>query len=81
MICPSCNGKTEILGIFPPVSIKCDACNQTGEVDENFKIRLERGRLLKEERRKQGLSLRDFCIKYKIDPVKYSKKERGLLSY
>lgn len=36
------------------------------------------GRLFREYRQKQGLSLREFCLKHKIDSSNISKIERGV---
>lgn len=38
------------------------------------------GKLLKEERLKSKQTLREFCLKYKLDPITYSKLERGIIN-
>jgi transcriptional regulator with XRE-family HTH domain len=37
------------------------------------------GEFVREQRLKQGLTLRDFCKKFEHDPSNWSKIERGLL--
>jgi transcriptional regulator with XRE-family HTH domain len=40
---------------------------------------MEIGEQIKELRLEHGLSLRAFCIKYDMDPIKWSRMERGIL--
>lgn len=40
----------------------------------------EIGKLLKAERIKSKQTLREFCLKHKLDPITYSKLERGIIN-
>jgi len=67
----------KIFSVFPSISFPCDVCQETGKIDEDYFNRLAAGKKLKEER--AGLSLREFCQQHKIDPIKRSQEERGIL--
>ena len=77
MTCPTCEGKKQILGIIPPTKVNCPDCAAFGTIDADGE-QLRAGKILKETRAAEGLSLRDYCLKYNIDPVIRSKQERGI---
>lgn len=78
MICLKCKGSKKIFSVFPAISILCETCHGSGEIDGAFQKRIEEGNILKEERKKLGLSLRDYCLLKKINPIQRSNQERGI---
>lgn len=61
----------------PVVSIPCDLCNETGEVDAGFSDRRTRGEFCRKLRLRTGLSLREFCHKFELNITDYANFERG----
>ena len=57
----------------------CQDCNGTGVVDVDEKW-IRQGKVYKKQRLERRVTLREFCKKYDLDPVKVSRVERGLES-
>lgn len=87
MICPSCHGaKTqEVMVCFRSKYggcerriEKCDTCQGTGEITEQQKRQIERGRILRHFRvHEKKETQREFAAKYHMDFALLSKMEAG----
>lgn len=90
MKCPACDGEKEIVGLFPVycdevpqeqrkpiITIPCDFCYATGEVDRGYTERFDRGERAKQKRLSYELTLREFCKKFDLDILLVSYYERG----
>lgn len=91
MVCPVCEGKKEIIGLFPikvdsdppecfnpPIkSFPCFFCEGTGEVDDRTPQWILAGRELRDMRWHAGLSLREASKKLEIDVALLSSMETG----
>lgn len=77
--CPSCvDGNSYGFGkLGKPVVIKCDVCNGTDLVDNLTLVKIEKGKILKEERIARGITLRNEAKWLKVDASELSKLERG----
>lgn len=88
--CPVCNGHKEIVGMFPvyddsvpvekrrpTVAIRCYLCGGSGEVDEGYPDRKDRGERLRSLRVNAGVALRGFCITNRLSSVTVSRFECG----
>lgn len=80
MKCPNCQGgKIRGYGCpgFRPVEIDCDICGGTGELPDHIEYDRERGRQLKEDRKKHRLTLQEEAIRCEINITDLSRMERG----
>ena len=85
--CPGCGGLKEHRGIgcgpsgCKVMSIPCSDCKGVGEMAaadaEALLAGRERGRMLREDRIRRGLSLREESRRLGISPVQLSDMERG----
>lgn len=93
MLCPACEGKKEIIGLFPikidddnssecsnhpPIEVfPCFYCNGTGRVDDKTSQWIITGQEFRNARWQSGLSLRDASKKLEIDICLLADMEIG----
>lgn len=78
--CHSCNGLGKILLINKKTPfIDCPLCGGAGGHKINLFWQLA-GKIMKDWRTRNEITLRDAARKYKIDPSNLSKMERGMMN-
>ena len=87
MICPACQGKKKILGLFPIkdgecfnppiVEVSCSHCNGTGVVDDKTPQWIKEGEKLREARLHADMNLRDASKSLNVDVSHLSHMELG----
>lgn len=89
MICPECDGKKQVAGLFlvdaegfererrPVIFINCSLCDGTGEVDSGYAQRVQMGAMYRKMRLNAEIGIRDFSLMSGIDVVLVSAFERG----
>ena len=83
MICPICKGNKENFGIgcgsegCKPMKFKCFQCQGSGKISEQMNEWIKLGKIEREKRRVQNLSLREFAKEKRLSPVQVSDAENG----
>ncbi len=60
-----------------PVVIQCDVCNGTNLVGNLTLVKIEKGKIIREERIARRITLRNEAKRLKVDASELSKLERG----
>jgi hypothetical protein len=83
MICPSCKGAKESRGIAcGPAgcdvrSFKCFTCAGSGEITEEHAARVEYARLMRHDRVRRRLTIREEAARLGCDFAEWSRIEQG----
>ena len=78
MICPSCYGFGFTFAFFQARKIPCESCGGLGKRDVNIHW-TQYGVEMRKWRIDHGMTLREACRRYNVDPSNVSKMERGLI--
>ena len=82
-LCPFCEGlgwtNSHVYGrgISGWKQLVCQACGGRGEVDEPTRARMERGKLMREDRVRRGVTLKQEADRLGISAAALSKREWG----
>ena len=83
MQCPRCDGKGETWGWACPgfryIALPCHVCDGTGEVDDGYPERLERGQAMRKARVERRETMREAAQRLGISVVAYSHMEWGIV--
>jgi len=90
--CPTCEGLGKIIGLFPVpaytkklkkktkcVEFKCDRCKGSGKISKEGQKWIIDGNTLKDRRIDKLMTLRNAVRFLKMDPIKLSQMERGII--
>jgi hypothetical protein len=79
MKCPSCHGAKQFLVICNGSFIPCFRCKASGRVPDIQKKWIVRGRKIRNDRVKRGVTLREEAKRRKLDVLALSEMERGVI--
>ena len=84
MKCPSCEGEKRIMALVKYADkpceytqINCSTCLGTGEITEEHWKRIERGKVMREDRLRRSLSQSEEAKRLGMTHIAYSKLEHG----
>lgn len=80
-ICPTCEGKGKLSGYACPgfrlVELGCVTCYGQKEISDEHLQQIEKGKAMRQERIKRGVSLREEAKRLGLSPSDYSAVEQG----